>query len=133
MFYEFKVKTTKDNAKGEPKEVTERYFTEKELFSEVEATGLGMYEDADVVAISRSDVREVVNPEASGEGYGYYKATIVDIFVRVDGTQKELKYKVLVAADSVQQATKLVQDYMKQGLQDMRLDAVKSTKILEIV
>lgn len=131
MFYEFKVKVVKDTPKGE-KEVTEQYITDCELFSEAEAKGLGLYNGCcDVIAISRSAVREVVNPAVTDKTY--FRATIVDVFTNDDGTEKETKYKVLVAADTVAEATSLVNEYMRQGLQDMRLDGVVKTKILEIV
>lgn len=131
MFYEFRVKVTRDTPKGE-KEVTEQYITDCELFAEAEAKGLEITDGkGDVVAVSRSNVREVVNPNVTDKTY--YKATIVDIFVNDNGDEKELKYRVLIAADSVQEATHIAKDYMEQGLQDMRLDGVVKTKILEIV
>lgn len=127
MYFEFKIKRRQDD-----KVVTEQYFTDAEFFAEVEHKALAMDGDPEVVAIAHSDVREVVNAQAMGKDY-YYKATIVDSFKRDDGTVKELKYKVLVAADDVQEATRTVQEFMKQGLADMRLDAVKCTKIEELI
>lgn len=131
MFYEFKVKVTKDTPKGE-KEVTEQYLVDCLLFAEAECAGMGLYDGAgDVVAVFRSDIKEIVNEGV--EGKPFYKATIVSEFKKDDGTVKETRHKVLVAADSLQQATAKTQDYMRQGLQDMRLDKVEKTKILEII
>lgn len=131
MFFEFKVRVTRNTEKGE-KEVTEQYITDCELFAEAEAKGLEITDGkGDVIAISRSNVREIVNPNVTDKTY--YKATIVDIFVNDNGDEKEMKYRVLIAADSVQEATHIAKDYMEQGLQDMRLDGVVKTKILEVV
>lgn len=131
MYYEFKIRATKDTPKGE-KEVTEQYITDCELFAEAETKGMELTNGkGDVIAITRSNVREIVNPDVISKTF--FKATIVDIFVNDNGDEKEQRYRVLVAADSVQEATHITQDYMKQGLQDMRLDGVVKTKILEIV
>lgn len=134
MFYELKLRTTKVNKeKGVEKEVTEKYITDCGLFAEAELKGLQQYKKCDVTHISRSDVREIVNPEEGSDKDNFYKATIVDIFINDDGSEKELKYKVLVAADSLDEATKKTLAYMEQGLQDMRLDGIVKTKILEII
>lgn len=132
MYYDIRLKVTKDTPKGE-KEVTERYLTDCGLFAEAETKGLEMYNGAcDVVAISRSAVREIVNPDEKGKR-AYYRATLADIFTEDDGTEKEQKYPVLIAADTVAEATHMAEEYMRQGLQDMRLDGVVKTKILDIV
>ena len=49
------------------------------------------------------------------------------------GKEKELKYHVGVFAKNMDDATKKVYEYMKQGLNDMRFIGVKETKILEII
>lgn len=132
MLYEFKLRVTRDTEKGE-KEVTEQYITDQMLFAEVEAKGLELTGGkGDVIAINRSNIYEIVNPNAQDKE-AYYRATITATSINDKGDEKEMKYKVLVAADTVAEATKLTQDYMKMGLEDMRLDGVVKTKILEIV
>jgi len=132
MFYEIKLKVRRVNEKGEEKEVQEQYITDQSLFAEAEVKGLELYDgECDVTAIKRSNVYEIVNPQA--EDGDYYRATVIDTFTRDDGTEKETRYRVLVRAHSVQEATRLANDYMRQGLQNMRLDGVVKTKILEIV
>lgn len=131
MYYEIKLKVDKETPKG-VKETVEQFVTDCDLFSEAEARGFGLYKGAcDVTGIVRSAVREIVNPTV--EGKSYWRATIVDVFVEDDGTEKETKYKVLVAADDMQEATRLVNDYMRQGLETMRLDGIVKTKILEVI
>lgn len=132
MLYEFKLRVTRDTEKGE-KEVTEQYITDCALFAEAEAKALEITNGkGDVFAINRSNVREIVNPNIKDKA-SFFRATIVDLFENDNGEMKEQKYNVLVAADTVAEATKLTQEYMKMGLEDMRLDGVVKTKILEIV
>ena len=136
MLYEITTKTTRVKEDGSEKEVTERYITDCELFSEAEYAGMKTYKDAsgggDVIAIKRSNVREIVN-ESDDKDY-YYKATIVDTFID-DKTEKEkeLRYYVLIRADNLTEATSKANDYLRQGLSDMRLDGIVKTNILELL
>lgn len=132
MWYEVKLKVDKENAKGELKEVKEHFIADADLFCEVEAKALGQYNGkCDVFSITRSKVREIVNDKE--EGKPFFKATIVDTFVNDDGTEKETKYPVLVCAKDIPEANKLIQDYLKQGLTDMRLDGIVKTNILDVL
>ena len=135
MYYEITVKVRRMTGKGTEKEVTERYITDCNLFSEAEAGGLHLLaEDSlegDVVAIKRSNVREIVNENEEKEHY--FKATIVDVFIDDNEKEKELKYYVLIRANDMTEATAKANEYMRQGLADMRLDGVVKTKILELL
>lgn len=114
------------------KEVKEHFITDVDLFCEAEAKGMELYNgNCDVFSIIRSKVREIVNTKQ--EDKPFFRATIVDIFVNDDGTEKETQYPVLVCAKDVAEATRLVEDYMKQGLSDMKLDGITKTKILEVL
>lgn len=136
MYYEItdRVKRVKDD--GTEKEVNERYITDCLTFAEAEQKGMEAYSDynldGDVVAVKRSNVKEIVNENE--EKQHYFKATIVDIFID-DKTEKEkeLKYYVLIRADDISEATAKTKEYMRQGLQDMRLDGIVKTKILELL
>lgn len=131
MYYEFKVKREAATPKG-VKEVTECRLTDCVLFAEAEHAGLAVCGGkGDVVAIYRSDIYEIVNPgRTEGE---YYKATIASQCATDKGGVKERKYRVLVNAVGLEEATRIVRDYMRQGLEDMRLDKVEKSRIVEIV
>lgn len=128
-----KVTRVKDD--GTEKEVSERYITDCLTFEEAERKGMETYSadntDGDVIAIKRSNVREIVNEDEEKEHY--FKATIVDVFVDDNGKEKELKYYVLIRANDLGEATDKANEYMRQGLQDMRLDGIVKTKILELL
>lgn len=133
MLYEITTKVKKTQVDGSEKEVTERYITDCELFSEAEYAGMKTYKDAsgdgDVVAIKRSNVREIVN-EQDDKAY-YYKATIVTKFIDDNEKEKEQKYYVLIRADNPTEAINKANEYMKQGLDDMVLDGLVKTKIID--
>lgn len=136
MYYEItdRVKRVKDD--GTEKEVNERYIADCLTFAEAEQKGMEAYSadntDGDVVAVKRSNVKEIVNENE--EKQHYFKATIVDTFID-DKTEKEkeLRYYVLIRADDLSEATAKAKEYMRQGLQDMRLDGIVKTNILELL
>lgn len=132
MWYEIKLKVEKENAKGEMKEVKEHFITDCDLFANAEYTGMNLYNgNCDVFSIIRSKIREIVNNKE--EDKPFFKATIVDTFVNDDGTEKENTYPVLVCAKDIKEANKLMEDYLKAGLTDMRLDGITKTKILDVL
>lgn len=132
MFYEIKLKVKNENAKGEVKEVKEHFITDVDLFCEAEAKGIGIYNGkCDVFSIIRSKIREIVNNKE--EDKPFFKATLIDVFVNEDGTEKETPYPVLVCAKDVKEANRIMEEYMKQGLSDFRLEGIVKTKILDVL
>ena len=130
MFYEIKLKVEKENSKGEMKEVIEHFITDVVLFAE--ANGLEQYNgNCDVISITRSNVVEIVNEKE--EGKPFYKATLIDIFIDDNGNEKETKYYNLVCAKDITEANRLMQEHMRQGLKDMRLDGIVKTKIMDLI
>lgn len=133
MLYEITTKVRKLQKDGSEKEVTERYITDCELFAEAEHAGMHSYADynqeGDVIAIKRSNVREIVN-EQDDKTY-YYKATIVTKTIDDKENEKEQKYYVLIRADNLTEATNKANEYMKQGLDQMVLDGIVKTKIID--
>lgn len=133
MLYEITTKVKKTQEDGSEKEVTERYITDCELFAEAEHAGMHSYADyqqeGDVIAIKRSNVREIVN-EQDDKDY-YYKATIVTKTIDDKENEKEQKYYVLIRADNPTEAINKAYEYMKQGLDDMVLDGLVKTKIID--
>ena len=132
MWYEIKLKVEKENAKGELKEVKEHFITDCDLFANAEYTGMNLYDgQCDVFSITRSKIREIVNSKE--EGKAFFKATLIDVFVNDDGTEKETPYPVLVCAADLTEANRLMEDYMRQGLSDFRLEGIVKTKIIDVL
>lgn len=140
MFYHIKLNYEALDEKGANVNKNEEYLVKDcELHAEAEQRG---YEHAseyqlnepDVTSVKRSNIREFVNEVASYDEDIIYDAIIADVYINEKtGKEKELKYHVGVFAKNMDDATKKVYEYMKQGLNDMRFIGVKETKILEII
>lgn len=132
MLYEIKINVEKPDIEGEMKLQKEHYILDAELHGEAEAAGYQLYDgmkgEVDVVAVFRSDIKEIVNEKA--EDKPFFKATVVDVTTDDAGKEKELKYFMLVCAKDIVEATDLMQEQLKQGY-DMRLDAIRRVKILD--
>lgn len=139
MFYHVKVQFSSVNENGATtKEKHEVLVRNCELFTEAEAKALDEFTnagdgDVDVTNMKRSNIMEFANSPKGDDDEKIYTATIVSIFVEDSGKEKETKYHVGVFAKSVNDATSIVQQYMKMGLQDMRLVSVKETKIEQVL
>ena len=137
MFYEATTKVTHTNERGEEKDVLERYVIKDCLsFKEAEERAAKTYAydnlDGDVVAIRRSKLYEIVN-ENKTDGK-YFKAKLASVFVdEKTGKEKMTYYDLLLNANSMDEANKLMQEYMKAGMADFLLMEIKETKILEVI
>ena len=139
MFYHIKM-SYGSNEQGVNVNKNEEYLVKDcELHAEAEQRGYEyaseyQFNDADIVSVKRSNIREFVNEVASEDETIIYDAIIADIYINENtGKEKELKYHVGVFAKSMSDATKKVYEYMNQGLNDMRFIGVKETKIVEII
>ena len=139
MFYHVKVQFTSVNESGATiKEKHEVLVDNCEFFAEAEKKALDEFiyagvGDVEVTNMKRSNIMEFANSHQGGDDENIYTATIVSIFVEENGKEKETKYHVGVFAKSVNDATSIVQQYMKMGLQDMRLVSGKETKIESVI
>ena len=139
MFYHVKVQFSSVNESGARiKEKHEVLVDNCEFFAEAEQKVLDEFiyagtGDVEVTNMKRSNIMEFTNSPQGGNDDNIYTATIVSIFVEENGKEKETKYHVGVFAKSVNEATSIVQQYMKMGLLDMRLVSVKETKIEQVL
>ena len=140
MFYHIKINYGSLNEQGESVNKNEEYLVKDcELHAEAEQRGYEyaseyQFNDADIVSVKRSNIREFVNELANEEEDIIYDAIIADIYINENtGKEKLLKYHVGVFAKSMSDATKKVYEYMQQGFNDMRFIGVKETKIVEII
>jgi predicted peroxiredoxin len=139
MYYEGKIKYNSCNESGKNTTVKEDYLIENcELHGEAESV---LYKfasdynlnDIDVLSVKRTKLMEFVNDKQSDDDYIYY-ATIASLFLdEKNGKEKETRYNVAVYAKDIDEANKFVNEYMKQGLNDMKLISIKRTKILAVI
>jgi hypothetical protein len=89
----------------------------------------------DVVSIKRSKLKEIVNEKPFGdETCKIYVAQIVDHFVDVDTEEtKDIKYSVALFAHDMKEAQQAIEQYMKQGLEDMDLIGIKETNFTDVL
>ena len=132
MFYEATTKVTRTNERG----VIERYLIDSCLtFKEAEERAAKTYAydntDGDVVAIKRSNLYEIVNENANKEKY--FRAKLGSVFVNDNGKEKMTYYHVLLSADNMDEAQKIMKEYMNQGMSDFILIKIEETKINEII
>ena len=139
MLYETSIKTTVVDKNGNDKTLVRRYIIENvELFGEVESK---LYEEFgnetgfEVTGIKISKLREIINetPQDDTECKIYF-ATIIDRFYDADKDETtETQYTVALHAHDINEAYKAIDQYMKQGMEDMELVGLKCTKYLEVL
>jgi hypothetical protein len=140
MLYGFKISVSRITETGKEKRQTEEYITDAITFGEVEVKAQQIIDDynldGSVTAIFISPIKEIQERNGSfgkTEENDFYKVTVVTTLLNDNGTEKELKYQTLVAASSVAEANKLSQEYIKQYADDMRIDGVVKTKIINFL
>ncbi len=132
--HEVTLKRTLVDNKGCDKEVKENYLVENKVFcAEAEATMLEYWNaECEVTSVRQSKIVEFVNNREDYEQQ-IYLAEVESIFVGDDGEEKATRYVVGLFSTSVEDATAKMREYMKQGIQDMKLTSVKRTKIVELL
>jgi hypothetical protein len=129
MLIEVKVKVARviDN---KTRKRTETYILDREFFSQAEyaITELlneeeqsGLIEDFYITSLRESGIKEIVD---KFKGDFSFLATLKDIWLEDDGTEKYLKYKVLLWADSPSQAMSNTLQLSKEGY-DMQIEGIK--------
>lgn len=133
MYYEVTLKVTKQDNKGNDKEVKENFLVENaELWQEVENRALELYNgECDIVAMKRSSVIEVVNEKK--EDTPIFKAKLISTYVDEKGKEKEKSWVVALFAADMNEANKKMQEYIKQGMEDLTLREIKQANLLEII
>lgn len=135
MFYEVTSKRTIVDLKGNDREISEKFLFDKlEFFAEAEQK---MYQhfnnENNVIAIKQCKIMEFVNKRTDEEQSIYY-ATIESTFVDENtGEEKATKYVVGLFAKSIDEANKIANQYMEQGLADLTLVGIRKTKIVDLL
>lgn len=123
--------------KGNDKSITEAFFIENcTSWAEAEDKMLAYFNsENEVIGMAISKVLEVVNTPTQEEKMDMfvYRAVIASIYTDDDGNEKEMKYPVLLWAKNIEEAMSVVNDYLRQGLEDMSLVSITKTKIVEVI
>ena len=139
MIYETSIKTTVVDKNGNDKTLVSRYIIENaELFGEAESKlydEFGSEAGFEVASIKISKLKEIINEAPQGDKEcKIYFATIVDKFYDADKDETtETQYTVALHAHDINEAYKTIDQYMKQGMEDMELVGLKCTKYLSVL
>lgn len=134
MIFEAKI-----SYENEGKVVKEQYIIENaELFGEVESKlyeEFGNFQNFNVVSIKTNNkIREIINEKPTDDyECKIFYATICDFFTDDNGKTKEIPYIVVAFAHDMTEAKAAVDQYMRMGLEDMELKAIKETKFVDIL
>lgn len=127
MYY--KIKVTNPNQKG-----IITYFTEAVHFAEaakkvIEVVGTGM--DIEEVKLMKN-IKPAIN-ERYSEYNKLYIIKIAEDILQDDGIQvKTIKYELPAFANNSNELHNIVNEYIKQGLENMRLTTISETKWIYI-
>jgi hypothetical protein len=135
MYHEVVSKRVGVDSKGRDREFQEKFLVENKEFcaeAEVMVRELFNYEN-EVTSVRQSKIYEFANEREDDDQF-IYLSTIEATFINEDdGSEKVTKYVVGVFAMSVEEATSISKEYMKQGLTDMTLTSVKKTNFIELL
>ena len=132
--YEIQITFVKVDSKGNDRNVKENLILEHaESFADAEQIGYDYgsgLTGLDVVSVKRSKLKEIVNERPfNDDTCKIYIAQIVDHFVDMETEEtKDIKYSVALFAHDMKEAHQAIEQYMKQGLEDMDLVGIKETK-----
>ena len=136
MLIEVKVKVARI-IDGKTRKRTETYLKEDcELFVEAEQAVMrkltdeqeaGLIDEFEIQSLKISPIKEVCDQwieDYTISGYPPFLATLKEVFHADGGSEKTLKYKVLLWANSHSQALQRVQELARQGY-DMQIEGIK--------
>ena len=135
MLIEVKVKVARV-IDGKTRKRTETYLIDKEVFAEAELAVMaqmseelnsGIVDSYEIQSLRISPIKEICDQwldDYTLSGYPTFIATLKDIFHADDGTEKTLRYKVLLWAESHSQALSRVTALAREGY-DMQIEGIK--------
>ena len=134
MLIEAKVKVAR-NVDSKIRKRTETYLMDREFFSEAEYAissemaeeqASHLVESFEIQSLRVSPVREIaLPPQSSGECT--FIATLKDTWLEEDGTEKSLRYKVLLWADNLTEANQTAHNLAREGY-DMVIEGIKEVE-----
>ena len=128
MLIEVKVKVARV-IDGKTRKRTETYVMDKEFFSQAEYAVIELLnedttvEDFQIQNLKVSQIKEI-DDQSINNSIPSFIATLIDIYLQDDGTEKKIKYKVLLWADNLTAANRRANELSHQGY-DMQIEGIK--------
>lgn len=116
----------------------ETYILDKEVFAQAEYAVMallegyrntGTVEDFEITGLKLSLVKEIITQY---EGESSFIATFRDTMLQDDGSEKQIKYKVLLWADNISEAMDHAREIAQQGY-DMQIDGLKEANYIYLI
>lgn len=118
---------------GKTRKRTETYVVDScELYSNAEYRVMsalvqeqeeGTVENFEIQSLKLSQIKEI-DDQTIDNTLPSFVATLIDIFLQDDGTEKKMKYKVLLWADNLTAANRRANELSHQGY-DMQIEGIK--------
>ena len=128
MLIEVKVKVARV-IDGKTRKRTETYVMDREFFSQAEYDVTALLNedttvnDFQIQNLKVSQIKEI-DDQSINNSLPSFIATLIDIFLQDDGTEKKIKYKVLLWADNLTAANRRANELSHQGY-DMQIEGIK--------
>lgn len=128
MLIEVKVKVARV-IDGKTRKRTETYVMDKEFFSQAEYVVTELLnedttvEEFQIQSLRLSQIKEI-DDQTINNSIPSFIATLIDIFLQDDGTEKKIKYKVLLWAENLTAANRRANELSHQGY-DMQIEGIK--------
>lgn len=115
---------------GKARKKVETYIIEEDIFAKAEykvmtllgdCVNIGTAESFDIMSLKVSAIKEI-NTQYPGENT--YIVALRDTFLQEDGTEKVMKYKVLLWANNISEAMTNARNMASQGY-DMQIDSLR--------
>lgn len=115
---------------GKARKKLETYILSKEVFAEAEYEVMtlleegkqdGTVDDFEITGMKVSPIKEIITQY---EGEGTFIASLRDIFLQDDGSEKTVRYKVLLWANDIADAMAHTREIAQQGY-DMQIDGLR--------
>ena len=132
MLIEVKVKVARV-IDSKTRKRTETFLLDRELFTQAEYAVMtelsqemetGTVEGFEIQSLRISPIKEVAEQFRSDSAINTYIATLKDIWLADDGTEKQLKYKVLLWAEDLTAANSNAHRLAREGY-DMQIEGIK--------
>ena len=116
----------------------ETYILDKEVFAEAEYEVMsllndykteGTVEDYEIQSLKISSIKEIMT---QFEGDYSFIASLRDTILQDDGSEKTIKYKVLLWADNISDAMAHAREIASQGY-DMQIDSLKEVNYTYLI
>lgn len=123
---------------GKTRKRQETYILDKEVFAQAEyavMTLLDRYRNEgtvggfEITGLKLSLVKEIITQY---EGESSFIATLRDTMLQDDGSEKQIKYKVLLWADNISEAMDHAREIAQQGY-DMQIDGLKEANYTYLI